>query len=275
MNASISSILLAVILAAEILSGAGCARRMTVATGTVIGLNANPGDGQSQLPQITFAYKRAEFALVPTGGNTATNDSSSNPKATDAYSALAIVDFKTKFFSETSIDQFIATGHASRDIQQEGSEFTEALAQGGSVQDLTIENLVYQDLRTKAATDPEAAIRFRALDALGELVPDDYTYVEEEPGPPIQIKLKLGVRLGVPNHRSYADYRDNLTGSINILSRSAPVSVIQPDGTTRTLGGDDLKRDLSKYQKAMTILRKQVAKQGATQRAFAYYFKSR
>jgi hypothetical protein len=114
----------------------GCAPRMTVATGTTIGLNATPGDGQAQSPQVTFAYKRSEIAKVPTGQQPARkpparaqNDSSD--QNTDAYSAIAIVDFQTKWFGKTSIDQFIATGHAARDIQ-EGTEFTAALAYGPS-----------------------------------------------------------------------------------------------------------------------------------------------
>lgn len=101
----------------------GCARRMTIVTGTTIGLHATPGDGQSQTPQVTLAYKRAELALIPTGGNSATND-----PASDAYSALALIDFRTKWFRGTSIDQFIATGHASREIQEQGDEFATALA---------------------------------------------------------------------------------------------------------------------------------------------------
>ena len=103
--------------------GSGCARRMTIVTGTTIGLHATPGDGQSQAPQVTLAYKRAELALVPTAGTSASNEPPS-----DAYSSLAIIDFRTKWFRGTAIDQFIATGHASRDIQEQGDEFTTALA---------------------------------------------------------------------------------------------------------------------------------------------------
>lgn len=113
----------------------GCARRMTVTTGTTIGLSATPGDGRSQSPQVTLAYKRAEMAIVPTGGRAA-----SKTPDVDCYSALAIVDFRTKWFSGTALDQFIATGHAARDIQmQRGAatqnEFTSQLvsyASGGT-----------------------------------------------------------------------------------------------------------------------------------------------
>ena len=103
-----------------VLLPAACARRMTVSTGTTIGLNATPGDGKSQSPQVTLAYKRAELALVPTGEKAAKKEDGNN---SDAYSALAIIDFRTKWFTGTSIDQFIATGHASRDIQAADSAF--------------------------------------------------------------------------------------------------------------------------------------------------------
>jgi len=106
---------------------AGCARRMTVATGTTIGLHATPGDGQSQTPQVTLAYKRSEIALVPTGEKAARKDGIVGN--TDAYSTLAIIDFRTKWFRGASIDQFIATGHAARDIQ-DGTAFTETLLHG-------------------------------------------------------------------------------------------------------------------------------------------------
>lgn len=104
----------------------GCAQRMTVSTGTIIGLNATPGDGQTQAPQVTLAYKRSELAFVPTGERLAKKGP---PIDTDAYSALAIIDFKTRWFRGTQIDQFIATGHAARDIQ-DSPQFTGALLSG-------------------------------------------------------------------------------------------------------------------------------------------------
>ena len=130
-------LLLAALVAAFGGAGSGCARRMTVTTGTVIGLVANPGDGQSQPPQITFAYKRAEMALVPTSGQPATN--SAGVKS-DAFSSLTLVNFQTKFFGKTSIDQFFATGHASRDIQTQGTEFTAELLKSVNAR-IAIENV--------------------------------------------------------------------------------------------------------------------------------------
>jgi hypothetical protein len=120
-----------------VLAGPGCARRMLVTTGTTIGLVANPGDGQSQPPQITFAYKRAEMAYVPTSGSVASNNTVFK---SDAFSSLALVNFKTKFFGATSIDQFIATGHASRDIQDKGTEFTAELLKSVNAR-IAIENI--------------------------------------------------------------------------------------------------------------------------------------
>lgn len=120
-------IILAGSLLGALISGAGCAQRMTVATGTTIGLHATPGDGQSQTPQITLAYKRSEVAIIPTGERAARN-MEENEADTDAYSALAVIDFQTRWWGDTSVDQFIATGHAARDIQEEDSVFAAELA---------------------------------------------------------------------------------------------------------------------------------------------------
>ena len=124
MKIQITFTFLASIVAVTSVLQTGCARRMVVSTGTTIGLHATPGDGKSQTPQVTLAYKRAELALVPTGEKAARKSPAGN---SDSYSALAIVDFRTKWFSGTGIDLFIATGHASRDIQEQGSEFTAEL----------------------------------------------------------------------------------------------------------------------------------------------------
>ncbi len=107
----------------------GCATqqpRVTVVTGTTIGLKASPGDGNTQPPQVTFAYKRAEFALIPTTGKAAAKDPSSS--GSDAFSTLVAFFFSTQWFGNTELDSFIATGHAARDIQTRGTEFTNAFA---------------------------------------------------------------------------------------------------------------------------------------------------
>ncbi len=108
------------------LLAAGCATgpRMTIATGTSIGLQATPGDAQTRPPQVTFAYKRSELAIVPTGQARAKKKNSDN---SDAYSSFAVVDFKTKWFKDTELRQFVASGHAARDIQETNSEFPAAM----------------------------------------------------------------------------------------------------------------------------------------------------
>lgn len=106
------------------LVGAGCAApRMTVVTGTTIGLKATPGNGQTRPPQVMFGYKRAEFAVVPTAGKVARKDTS------DAFSALTTLFFSTHWFGETTLASFISTGHAARNIQEQGPEFNAAFAQ--------------------------------------------------------------------------------------------------------------------------------------------------
>jgi hypothetical protein len=71
---------------------------------------------------VTFGYKRAEVAFVPTG-----KDPGAKPGTTDAYSTLAAFRLAANWFSATKIEQFIATGHAARDIQKAPNEFTKAL----------------------------------------------------------------------------------------------------------------------------------------------------
>jgi len=98
----------------------GCGPRVIVTTGTTLGLAATPGDGQSRPPQVTLGYKRAELALVPTGGDQATSTA-------DASSALAAFYFSTRWFGATELSSFIGTGHAARDIQ-DSSTFQSELA---------------------------------------------------------------------------------------------------------------------------------------------------
>ena len=99
---------------------AGCGPRVTVTTGTTIGLKATPGDGYTRPPQVTFGYKRAELALVPTVGTHAT-------ATEDAFSTLAAFYFSTEWFGQTELSSFIGTGHAARRIQQQAG-FQEEVA---------------------------------------------------------------------------------------------------------------------------------------------------
>lgn len=104
-----------------LLSAAGCAPRVNLATGTTIGLKASPGDGNTRPPQVTLGYKRAELSLVPTEGKGATAD-------TDAASTLASIHFSTKWFGHTELDSFIATGVGAQKLVAPSSAYTDALA---------------------------------------------------------------------------------------------------------------------------------------------------
>lgn len=101
-----------------LLAGGGCGRnRLYVVTGTSVGLHCTPGDGSTTPPQVSLAYKRTELAIIPTAGKEAT-------KTTDAYSSLAGFDFKSHFFGETSLHQFISTGFASRGLLENPAFYT-------------------------------------------------------------------------------------------------------------------------------------------------------
>lgn len=89
---------------------AGCASRMVVATGTTIGLHATPGDMQSQPPQVTLAYKRAETAVVPTEGARAVKGER------DSLSSFVSFGFFTEWFGETRVDSLISTGIAAQTL---------------------------------------------------------------------------------------------------------------------------------------------------------------
>ena len=129
----------------------GCTEpRVLLLTGTTVGLDASPGDGQTRPPSIVFGYKRSEVAFVPTdgqlskkggqekqgaspnpagAGNQATApDGKTVPEgSTDAYSTLAILNLVLNWFSSARIEQFIATGHAARDIEPEVAKAVQSL----------------------------------------------------------------------------------------------------------------------------------------------------
>ncbi|MCP4369299.1 MAG: hypothetical protein GY797_14460 [Deltaproteobacteria bacterium] len=108
----------------------GCGPRLSIITGTDVGLSANSGDGTSRPPQVTLGYKRGEMAIISTARDVAKNNGTpgSGTVNTDAFSSLATFHLKTRWFDETKIKQFIATGHASTEIQ-EGDEFAQGFAQ--------------------------------------------------------------------------------------------------------------------------------------------------
>jgi len=124
-----------------IVCASGCEKRVTITTGTTVGLSATPGDFSTTPPQVVLAYKRAELALVPTGSTAASKcggaqgqnagsgqaDPRIGVECTDAYSTLAVFNLKTAWFGDTELDSFIATGHASRALMgEEGASFTNA-----------------------------------------------------------------------------------------------------------------------------------------------------
>lgn len=97
-----------------------CGPRILVSTGTTLGLKATPGDGQTRPPQVTFGYKRAEVAFIPTKGQIATSTVDKDPtklNGNDAFSTLAAIHFKTEWFGKTELQSFVGTGIAARDIQ--------------------------------------------------------------------------------------------------------------------------------------------------------------
>jgi len=115
----------------NILFSFGCQDKVFVSTGTLVGLEATPGDGNTQSPQVSFGYKRSEVALVPVkeseGPGYDRESRAPVKKGTDAYSVLATFNMAHNWFNATRIEQFIATGHAARDIQKENSEFPKEL----------------------------------------------------------------------------------------------------------------------------------------------------
>lgn len=117
------------------LAAGGCSR-VVIATGTTLGMKATPGDATSRPPQVTLGYKRAELALVPTKGGEATDDPKSPERNNEAYSTLASFFFQTEWFGRTEIESFIATGHAARKIQGEGSRFNSTFARASLNADL-------------------------------------------------------------------------------------------------------------------------------------------
>jgi len=97
----------------------GCGPRMNIVTSTNLGLHATPGDGSTQPPQVSIAYKRSEVAVIPAGGGGGIDASKSDdPGAVDRdlFSAITAYGFQTQWFGKTALDSVIATGHAARTI---------------------------------------------------------------------------------------------------------------------------------------------------------------
>ncbi len=152
---------LVVALAAIVVLCAGACSRVTIVTGTTLGLKATPGDGNARPPQVTLGYKRAETALVPTSGKKASRDPGGNDVAdVDAFSTLSTFSLNTRWFGTTEVASFIATGHAARDIQAPASRFNQAFAPATIAGDLAPEVESRQDkifAQTQALDEEQAA----------------------------------------------------------------------------------------------------------------------
>ena len=108
-----------------LLSSACSQPKVFVATGTLVGLEATPGNPEEgQTPAVTFGYRRAEVALIPTekqGDKTKDNTGSSGQhrggtSTSDAASVLATFNLAYNWFGPARIEQYVATGHASRTL---------------------------------------------------------------------------------------------------------------------------------------------------------------
>ncbi|MCS6305665.1 MAG: hypothetical protein H8K07_18675 [Nitrospira sp.] len=96
--------------------------RVFVATGTLVGLEATPGNpNDGQAPAVTFGYRRAEAALVPVkkkdDNKVDQPNTTTQPKPKrDAASVLATFNLAHNWFGPAKIEQYIATGLAAQSI---------------------------------------------------------------------------------------------------------------------------------------------------------------
>lgn len=96
--------------------------RVFVGTGTLVGLEATPGNiKEGQTPAVTFGYRRGEVALVPVEkedqNKVGRQNTASPPKAIkDAASTLATFNLAYNWFGPARIEQYVATGFAARNI---------------------------------------------------------------------------------------------------------------------------------------------------------------
>jgi hypothetical protein len=262
--------LLALLVTGLLVCGCSNSRRMTVITGTTIGLHSTPGDGQATPPQIAVAYKRGELAIVPTGEKHGTK-TGDKQRDSDAYSSLAILDYRTYWLKDTTIDQFIATGHAARDIQE--APFTRALARGTHPQIAVIERGIYTDLQAAAPNNTTAALVVNELDKLGKLAADEYTYIETSGTGAAAMHSRKYVRTPAPlTYLTYVEYRERLVNTITALSSAATVPVTEIAGGNKQYTGDELKKELTKHQTALRTLEQSALDSGAPGRALQLHF---
>ncbi|MBK9305746.1 MAG: hypothetical protein IPM58_01320 [Nitrospira sp.] len=104
--------------------------RVFVGTGTLMGIEATPGDpNEGQTPAVTFGYRRAEVALVPIEDEDTKARGKLHRGGTttkDAASTLATFNLAHNWFGPARIEQYVATGIAAKEII-EGGQYALAL----------------------------------------------------------------------------------------------------------------------------------------------------
>lgn len=103
------------------LATAACGHpRVFVGTGTLVGLEATPGNpDEGQTPAVTFGYRRAEIALVPVekdDQNKVGQQGADSKPTKDAASTLATFNLAHNWFGPARIEQYVATGFSARTI---------------------------------------------------------------------------------------------------------------------------------------------------------------
>lgn len=90
--------------------------KVFVGTGTLVGLEATPGNpNEGQTPAVTFGYRRAEIAVVPVA-----KENQGGKQDSDAASTLATFNLAHNWFGPARIEQYVATGHAARNLLKGG-----------------------------------------------------------------------------------------------------------------------------------------------------------
>lgn len=123
MNSSASRFLTIMAITITTLATSACGHpRVFVGTGTLVGLEATPGNpDEGQTPAVTFGYRRAEIALVPIekddNEKVGVQGTGNEPKVKkDAASTLATFNLAHNWFGPARIEQYVATGFSARTI---------------------------------------------------------------------------------------------------------------------------------------------------------------
>lgn len=131
MNSRASRFLTLMAITITTLAASACAHpRVFVGTGTLVGIEATPGDpNEGQTPAVTFGYRRAEVALIPVEDEdtkTENNPHRGGTTTKDAASTLATFNLAHNWFGPARIEQYVATGIAAKEIIQ-GSDYALSL----------------------------------------------------------------------------------------------------------------------------------------------------